>query len=199
MASKKSPLRAAFEAIAHDCELMRRGRESVYGQVFPELRPRLVTEDETTRKKALREGDRLWERLTGLPALVNVAAWGTLARRLGVQGPLDVTAITEEAVWWAKGLQTDQANAPANYLGDGKVQIGVECYRLEGQAEIVLEALVELRAATKDELAEKSGVDDAHKVLATIRKNLPALASHITFPGGKGKGGYRTTILRGES
>ena len=61
----------------------------------------------------------------------------------------------------------------------------------------VLEGLIELGgAATKEGLFEKTGVRDAPRVLRQIREAHPTLAPHIKLPGGKGKGGYQTTIKR---
>lgn len=80
------------------------------------------------------------------------------------------------------------------FLGGGRYQAGDEIIALDGNQASVLQALVELRAATKDDLVRKSGVEDAPRVLRTIRKKHPQLAPAITLPGGKGRGGYRTTV-----
>ncbi|MBI3461844.1 MAG: hypothetical protein HY000_02125 [Planctomycetes bacterium] len=80
------------------------------------------------------------------------------------------------------------------YLGDGLIEVDGEPYRLEPAQEMVIEALVELRAATKEQLIERSGVEDAVNVLKAICQAIPQLSTHITLPGGRGKGGYRTTI-----
>lgn len=58
----------------------------------------------------------------------------------------------------------------------------------------VLEALVTLKAATKDELERESRVTDPQKLLARMRENYPRLAPHINLAGIKGKGGYSTTV-----
>ncbi|HJN11127.1 MAG TPA: hypothetical protein QF564_20735 [Pirellulaceae bacterium] len=80
------------------------------------------------------------------------------------------------------------------YLGDGKIRAGELQLSFSGQEHYVIEALVKSGSATKAELQSHSGVEDAVKVLKRIRDKHPQLAPHITFPGGKGKGGYRTTI-----
>lgn len=82
------------------------------------------------------------------------------------------------------------------FHGDGLYTCGDNAIRLEGSQAYVLEALVELRAATKDDLVRQSGVDDAPRVLRTIRKANDLLAPAIRLPGGKGKGGYATTIRK---
>jgi len=84
----------------------------------------------------------------------------------------------------------------ARYLGEGKCQVGVEApFQLEESEASVLQALIELGGtAKKPALINRSGVDDAPRVLRRIRKNCPQLAPYITLPGGKGRGGYRTSI-----
>jgi len=69
--------------------------------------------------------------------------------------------------------------------------------RLDGAAADVLECLVDLRATSKILIENKSGRPEAIKVLRLIRKNHSELAPHITLPGGKGRGGYSTTIVDG--
>ena len=83
----------------------------------------------------------------------------------------------------------------AEWLGDGRVQVNGTTISLELQKADVLQALVELRSATKPQLQKKSGVQDAVTVLRRLVHQFPTLALHIFFPGGRGKGGYRTTII----
>jgi hypothetical protein len=64
-----------------------------------------------------------------------------------------------------------------------------------GQEETdVLKVLVIDRAVTLRTLRNRSGCETANKVLASLRKKYPCLKTHITLPGHKGAGGYRTTI-----
>lgn len=80
-------------------------------------------------------------------------------------------------------------------FANGKLKIGDETLAFEGQESYVLQALVELKAATKVELENKSGVPDAVTVLKRIIRKYPQkLKDYITLPGGRGRGGYRTTI-----
>jgi hypothetical protein len=48
--------------------------------------------------------------------------------------------------------------------------------------------------ATLEELRVKSACDDANKLLQSI-KDRTLLGPYIVLPGGKGKGGYRTTVV----
>ena len=80
------------------------------------------------------------------------------------------------------------------YIGGGKLRIAGETLAFEGQEELVLQALIEAGAATKTELENKSGVSDAVAILKRIIRKHPQLKDYITLPGGRGKGGYRTTI-----
>ena len=80
------------------------------------------------------------------------------------------------------------------YLGKGQLRIGKETLAFHGQDELVLDAIVKLRAATKRQLEDESGVDDAVRVLRRLRKKHPALEQAIILPGKPASGGYRTTI-----
>lgn len=82
------------------------------------------------------------------------------------------------------------------YLGDGCLIFHGERIRFDNQEELVLQALVELGAATKHQLNTRSGVQDSVTILKRILRKWPLLQSEgwIVCPGGKGKGGYRTSI-----
>jgi tRNA A37 threonylcarbamoyladenosine synthetase subunit TsaC/SUA5/YrdC len=83
------------------------------------------------------------------------------------------------------------------YLGNGRVRVGSEIINLEGNQEAVLEALLKRGgAATLTELRSDTLVDDVPRVLKGIRKRT-GLERYIILPGGRGKGGYRTTIIDG--
>jgi hypothetical protein len=71
--------------------------------------------------------------------------------------------------------------------------------RLQNAEAEVLEALIDKRAATLTELRRLSGHEDVSGILSRIRDRHPALAPFITLPGGKGRGGYTTTIVRKQS
>lgn len=81
------------------------------------------------------------------------------------------------------------------YLGGGRLRIGTVTVALEGQEELVLEALVDLQAATKMQLERESGVSDAVRILKGIVKKH-SLEGYVTSPGRRGAGGYQTTIQR---
>jgi len=48
---------------------------------------------------------------------------------------------------------------------------------------------------TKDELVNRSGQDDAVRILKRIQKNYPEFARYIRLPGGKGQGGYWAAVV----
>ena len=94
---------------------------------------------------------------------------------------------------------TEQSTEPepppeAVWLGSGKFRVGDKTIMLESQQAAVLQALVTLRAASKPELEKESGYADAVAVLKKLRKKFPELEPHILLAGGRGKGGYSTTI-----
>lgn len=87
----------------------------------------------------------------------------------------------------------------AEFLGEGRYQVGETVLTLGSAQAKVLESLVELRTASKQRLVDVSGTDDAPRVLKTIRTNHPELARFIQLPGRKGAGGYRTSIVDARS
>ena len=90
-----------------------------------------------------------------------------------------------------------EATDPPVALGDGRFLVGDHPISLEGRQSYVLDALVDLRTASMSQLAKHSGVDDVARQLKRICERFPQLAAHITLPGGRGKGGYSTTIRKG--
>ncbi len=84
----------------------------------------------------------------------------------------------------------------AVYLGQGRVRIGNGTISLAGQEHAVIEALVDLKAASKSDLETKSGYADAVKVLRRIRDKYPVLKPYIIMAGKRNSGGYQTTIRR---
>jgi hypothetical protein len=82
------------------------------------------------------------------------------------------------------------------YLGHGRLKIGDETKCFTGQELLVLEAIVELQAATKRQLEARSGVGEAVRVLKRMVDKHPELQDYIIARPGRNKGGYRTTIQR---
>ena len=89
-----------------------------------------------------------------------------------------------------------RTNKAAQYLGHGRYKVGDQFICLTGNQADVLEMLVELRAATLAQLAG-NGVSNPSAVLTSVCNNHRLLAPFIKLPGGKGKGGYSTTITDG--
>lgn len=82
------------------------------------------------------------------------------------------------------------------YLGQGRMRVGDAMYSFEGQEHYVLDALINVGAATTSELRKQSGVPDAVKVLKGLCKKYDFLKHAISLPGRRNNGGYRTTIRR---
>ena len=80
------------------------------------------------------------------------------------------------------------------FLGGGKYEFQGETTVVQGQAAAVLESLVELRAATMQQLIDRSKVPNPSAVLTALVKKHLVLAPFITLPGGKCSGGYSTRI-----
>jgi len=102
---------------------------------------------------------------------------------------------------WLIEVKTHCASRPpatekteAVFLGNGRIRIGRQVVCLDGAQANVVQALVELQAATKRRLINHSGVGDAHQVLKKVSTSFPVLAPHIDLPGRRGTGGYRTSI-----
>lgn len=83
----------------------------------------------------------------------------------------------------------------AVWLGDGRVRVGTEVRALSQRFANVLQALVELRAATTAELVSESGEEEAGKLLRRLVVSNSYLRPYIHFPGKKCAGGYSTTII----
>ncbi len=88
----------------------------------------------------------------------------------------------------------EKPDAPPLFKGKGLYIRGDDAVRLDGAEAIVMETLVKLRAATKPQLEQNSGVDDAVRILRAIKNKYRWLAPYIILPGTKGRGGYRTTV-----
>jgi hypothetical protein len=151
------------------------------------------------------------------PPLVEL---GTNWEYLEMEGPIDdsqfwTTPIDQNDGWevnWVEGmLQSEAALAyqmclseeaaagvgTPTYLGERRYQVGDEIIYLDGTQAILLECLVELQGTSLQKLKDTSGVPNPSNVLKAIRERHPKLAPFIKLPGGKGKGGYSTTIVDG--
>lgn len=116
--------------------------------------------------------------------------YGTPDERFELQRAIDeVLRIIEE-------LDDTQTRTKAVWRGTNTVQIGDEINALEPQDAAVLGALVKLGAAMTPQLVKESGYGDPVSVLRKLPKKFPALKPYIEFPGGRGKGRYKTTITR---
>lgn len=85
---------------------------------------------------------------------------------------------------------------PVVFHSDGLYMAGAMPIRLEGAEADVMQALVELKAATADQLVKRSGDSHAVRDLKSIKNKHPFLGEHIILPTRKGQGGYRTTIVQ---
>lgn len=85
------------------------------------------------------------------------------------------------------------------YLGNGKLDLGPETISLEDNEQDVLECLLDHDgAATLGDLRRSKGeISNPNRVLSSLLHKYKGLAGHITMPGGRGRGGYRTTIQDG--
>jgi len=79
---------------------------------------------------------------------------------------------------------------------DGKLRRDDRSIKLEAAEDCVIVALIELGgSATIDKLRDRSGIADAPRVLGRIvKKHSEFLGDTIKLPGGRGRGGYQTTI-----
>lgn len=104
------------------------------------------------------------------------------------------TATEQEAIKLLREIK-DQRRAPdAVWLRDMRVRVGDEVIVLEQQEACVLQALLELGAATGRQLRKRSGVLDAVKVFHKMRRKYPTLRNYLQPAGKRGQGGYRTTL-----
>ena len=80
------------------------------------------------------------------------------------------------------------------FIGDGRFRCGADVIQLVDAEANVLETLVSFGAISLDDLRNATNTASPQKVLKRITEKFPALARAITLPGGKGRGGYQTTI-----
>lgn len=87
------------------------------------------------------------------------------------------------------------SKAPLAVLyADGRLLAGDNKATLEDERHDVLTALAWCQTCSEKKLQNESGQPNARKLLARTVEDLPFLNAFITFPGGRGKGGYSTTI-----
>lgn len=113
-----------------------------------------------------------------------------------------IDAFAALGVWHGQNLtggkvtSAKTSNEQCVYLGGRRIRCNKKTIALgDAQADVV-EALVELEAATEEQLARCSGRSFPGRILRSILKQHPALAAEITLPGKRGRGGYATTIVR---
>ncbi len=137
----------------------------------------------------------LWQEAIGLAEKV-CGDWGAMKRRLRADGQHKFMQWPVEKLveWLNDAAKPKAALRSVVYHGDGLFVVGNEPLRLEGQEQLVMEALVELRAGSKDQLVAKSGVSDAVDVLKRVKKKYPGLADAIVLPGKPNRGGYRLIL-----
>jgi hypothetical protein len=207
-------LEAANARLQWQVNVIREAAAEVYSEVFMWFRSQYVEAitqrvrgDEAEWFRVFRQAGAEWGQLTGLPRLheMHGRGWEAASHECGFSR--DVSAllpiekrIVEAVAAWGKrqAFLRGQAAPPETpnpvYLGGNRVGAGGEELVLTEPEDAVLAALVESRSATIDELRRKSGYEDAAKILKRIVKKFTQLAPFITLPGGRGRGGYRTTI-----
>jgi len=80
----------------------------------------------------------------------------------------------------------------ALWLGNGIVKVSDKLQKLPGHEAAVLQALVEAGGTSdKPNLYRHSKVEDVVGVMRKLKNRFP---QHVFCPGGRGKGGYSTTI-----
>lgn len=97
----------------------------------------------------------------------------------------------------------EEATAEGNDIQTEAIMLGKEKYRIDGRdiavtykEGAVLTVLISDGPLTKAELIDRSGYEDADRVLGKLRNGYEgAFAKVIRCPGGRGKGGYSTSIL----
>ena len=83
----------------------------------------------------------------------------------------------------------------AIWRGNGVVAIDGKPVALEPQEATVLQALIELGGAAKrPDLEKRARYKDVAAIMKKLSKRFP---DYITCPGGRGRGGYSTTIVDG--
>ena len=104
--------------------------------------------------------------------------------------------VLDAATWPLFSCSETTPPAAPTYLGKGVVDLGTEKITLEERERYVVEVLL-TGPKTLSCLRAESLVDDANRVMSKVRENYPALQAHLIAPGGRGRGGYRTTIIDG--
>lgn len=116
------------------------------------------------------------------------------ARLLGARAQMEYWARAGNNVARGWVVTPPEVEPIAVFLGGGKYKVDETMISLTGAQADVLQALVELQGASLDELRTHSGAPNPAIALKQICKSHPLLSPFISLPGGKGKGGYSTTI-----
>lgn len=96
---------------------------------------------------------------------------------------------------WRGYSEAGASGAKCVYAGEGRLRIDTETICLDEVEQYVIESLVALRAAKKQELISHCGNGDAPRILKRIVTKHKRIAPFIRLPGKKGQGGYGTTIV----
>ena len=103
-----------------------------------------------------------------------------------------LTLYEGQLVEFLKGAEGKAAEVA--FLGDGRFRCGGEVIQLIDADATVLETLISYGATSLSDLKKATNIESPNKVLKRIKERHPALDLVIILPGGKGLGGYRTTI-----
>ena len=115
---------------------------------------------------------------------------------------IDAVRAIEDRLRWLKtpdhGVNAARAADIPTLLDDGIVRVGANHLRLDQSEAAVLSDLVKMQSANLPDLKLATGNDYPARVLKTLRKKYNGVLSpFIRLPGGKGRGGYSTTIVDG--
>lgn len=141
-----------------------------------------------------------WRRMIDVPLVLDGSAAEVSRSTRRIDSPVQESLTIDEFCDWPLLNSPNHACAgatPIAVLSDGrKLQIGEgPPFVIPNAADTVLRALIEAGgAASKDELVQTSGKGDAPRVLKGVCEKFPQLKQFIKLPGGKDRGGYRTTI-----
>ena len=162
-------------------------------QFWPSIRAALATLPQfgwqATKVVIERESALAKRELVSRKATQTNAGGSHLSKRAGGKREDDRTTDNQRG-----DRKNESAESPV-YLGEARYRVGGDVIQLEYAENKVLSRLVELGAAKKSDLEKANG--NAVTILRQIKrkKAYSELAPHIIFPGGKGKGGYKTTIV----
>jgi len=98
---------------------------------------------------------------------------------------------------WGAARKHAKPDGTPRYLGNGQIKCGYDTFDLEANQVAVLEALLDNGAMTLDKLRRTTLIEEPHKIIKTLQEGFPQLEPYLKRPGGRGRGGYRTTIIDG--